>query len=163
MILVVEVLDRLVVQEAVHHPAAGLALEAVHVPPELRPPRGHADGEGSVGPYGPQHYRGVGRPEPVRHQARHHPHLQGCGDHVKHQSPHDEAYGAVSAIQHPAELAGAPLQVEGQIKAVQVPEHVRPNVPDGILGHVSEDRVPELLHARRGRSGDSVPQEEGQG
>mmetsp|Transcript_11240 Transcript_11240/g.31745 ORF Transcript_11240/g.31745 Transcript_11240/m.31745 type:complete len:443 (+) Transcript_11240:2838-4166(+) len=161
--LVVEVLDGLVVEQTVHHPARGLVLQPVHVPPELRPPLGNPHRVGRVRPDGRQDHRRVGGPEVVRHQSRHDANLQGRRDDVEDHGVQHEADRAVAPIQHPAELAGVAREMELHVEGMDVVEDRPTDAADGILRDVGEGGVAQLLHPRGRGAGEAVAEEEAEG
>ena len=73
-------------------------------------------------------------PQHPRHQAQ----LQQRRRYVEDDGGQHEADAPAAAVDRLGEGARLPVQVEGEVEAVQVPEDVLGDLPDAVLGDLEE-------------------------
>ena len=159
-LLVAEILDRLVVQQAVDGPGIRLGIQLVRLAADRHAPLGdhhreadvddhRAEGDGGEAPVelGEQHHRDQGELQD---------HWENGKDQVREQR-RDAARAALDVARH---AAGLPVEMEAQAQAVQMPEHAERNAPDRALRHRHEQHVAQLAEERRGEPQDSVDREQ---
>ena len=149
VLLVAEILDGLVVQQAVDGLGVGLAVGVVHGAAELDAPFRHEEGVGDVA-----EHRHEGR---QREPAVEHPPQDDADQPDFHQRRHDGEQrvaqqrfdGPRAALQRAGQAAGLPFEVEAQAEGVQVAEDRQGDPPDRALRHLGEDGVAQLREDQR--------------
>ena len=147
--LVAEVLDRLVVDQAVHGLRVGLGLEAVHLVAEVHPPVGDGEGEPGVDQHGHQGDQGEDEVVAGEQDRRHEPELHQRRQHVEDHVVEERADAAGAPLQVPEDGAGLALQVEAQGEVQQVREHPVREPAHGAVADLGEDRVAQLVEEGR--------------
>ncbi len=154
--LVVEVLHRLVIEQAVDRARVGARIELVGVPPDADAPLGNEEGEGEV-----DRHRGEGHgdeaPVELREQhPRHQANSRITGNDREQQVGQQRGHAVGAALDVPRDAAGLALEMEAQGQRVQVAEHGQRELPDRVLGDAHEHGVAQLRKERRGEPQQAV-------
>ena len=142
--LVAEILDRLVVEQAVDGLGVGLAVPLVHAPPVFQPPFGDREGEGDIEADGDEGHRRIGDAVEKPENAADHGDLHQGRQHVEQHEGEQELDPLDAAFDGAAEAPGAPLDMEAERELVQMVEDPQGNGADRPLADLGEDRIPEL-------------------
>ena len=147
--LVVEVLDRLVVDEPVDGLGIGLGIKPVHLVTEMHAPVGDAQREGDVG-----EHRGKSddreRHRIAMQQDGGHQQELGCRRHdVEHQVVENGADALRTAFQITRDGSGVALQMETQRQPVEVLQHLVGEAAHGVIAHAREQRIAQFVEQRR--------------
>ena len=145
---VVEVLDRLIVQQRVDGLGVRRRVELVHVPPKLRAPVGHADREDDVDDQRDDGDPGEPGVEFHREQAQHQRHFDQCREDAVQRIRDQRMHAACAALDVARHAAGLPLEVEAQAQAVQMAEHLQRDAARRALGRLREDQLAQLGEQR---------------
>ena len=158
--LVAEVLDGLVVQQAVDRLGVGLGVGIVHAAHELDAPFRQGDREHDVGR---DHAQGDRREAPVVERPQDHADQadleQGRQD-VEGREADQELHPLGSAFDDPAQAAGLALEMETEAERVEMVEHFEGEVADRPLRHRREDRVAHLAERLGQHAGEAVGQDQ---
>ena len=160
VVLVAEVLDGLVVEQAVDRLGVGVAVGFVHLAAVLDPPFGDRERPVDVTADGREGDRGEHRAVEPPQDAAHQQHLEQGRQHVEQhevQQELDAAHAALDGAAHPAGLA---VQVEPERQAVQMAEGGERHGAHGALAHFGEHRVAQLAEALGEDAGDGVGDDE---
>jgi hypothetical protein len=163
VILVVEILHRLVVEQAVHGAGVGGGVGLVHGAAVLEAPVGDQHGEGDVDRQG---HEGDGAEPGVvfdEQHAGHHEDFQQGGADVEQGEVDEEADGAGAPLDVHRQAAGAAIQVEAQGLGMQVPEHVVDDAAHGPLQDPGEQGVAQFGEGGVAEAEQSVEGDEDQG
>ena len=158
---VAEILDGFVVEQAVDRLGVGLAVPFVHAPAVFQPPFGDGKGEGDVGGDGDEGHRRVGDPVERPEDAADHGDLDQGRQHVEQHEGEQEFDPLGSALDGPAQAAGAALDVEAEREPVEVVEDPEGDGADGALGDLGEDRVAQLTEGDREHPERAVGEQDG--
>ena len=147
--LVAEVLDGLVVEQAVDRARVGLRVELVHLPAEPGAPVGDEDRRGDVERERGQRDRDEG-PVIARDQdRRHEPDLDQRRQDGEEREADQRRDPALAALDVPGEAAGLAREVEAQRQRVQVAEGLQRDRAHRALRHLGEQVFAQL--GERGR------------
>mmetsp|Transcript_16529 Transcript_16529/g.64517 ORF Transcript_16529/g.64517 Transcript_16529/m.64517 type:complete len:491 (-) Transcript_16529:421-1893(-) len=161
-VLVVEILDRLVVQQRVDGLAVGHGVQLVERAAELGAPLGDDDREADVDHQ--RRHRNAREPRVELHpQQRQHQHdldqrRHDAVERVADQRMH-RPRAALDVARHAAGLA---LQVEAQRQVVQVAEHLQRDAARRALGGLGEDQLAQLGEQRGRQPQAAVGQQQAQ-
>ena len=158
---VVEVLDRLVVEQRIDRAGAGLGVGLDRGAIELRAPFGHRHRPGDIGDQHEQ--RDDGEPDVVQqHQHDRHQHHLDDRRHDRVQGPVQQVGdGAAAAFDIARHAAGAAVEMEAQRKCVQVAEHRQHHHARAARHHAGEDDLPHLGEHAFGQSRCAIGQQQG--
>ncbi|EWS63580.1 hypothetical protein Y695_03186 [Hydrogenophaga sp. T4] len=162
--LVVEVLDRFVVEQRVDGARLAGGLQLVHLAPELGAPFGHRHGEGHIEHQRHQRDPHITHVELGAQQREHHDHFDQRREDAVERIRDERLHAARAALDVARHAAGLALQVEAQAERVQVPEHLQRDAARGALGGLantssrsSVNTVVDRRSSRRPRSGPAAP------
>ena len=149
MHLVAEILDRLVVEQAVDRLGVGLAILLVHAPAVFQPPLGDREGEGDKGADGDERDRSVSDAVEDPEDAADHGDLHQGRQDVEQHEGEQELDSLDAALDGAAQAPGAPLDVEAERELVEMVEDLQCYGSDRALPDLGEDRIPELAEGDR--------------
>lgn len=89
---------------------------------------------------------------------RHKTHFKDGRHHVEHKSRHHKVDASAAPVNGLGQRPSLPAQVEVEVKAVQVKEHILGNLADGVLGHLGEDGVAQLIEGCRSCTSNAICQ-----
>ena len=141
---VVEVLDRLVVQQRVDRLGMRAGVQIVHLLAELGAPLGHRHGEDDVDHQRGQRDPGEGRVELDRQDTQHQAHLDQGGQDAVERVRNERLHTARAALDVARHAAGLALQVEAQAQRVQMLEDLQGDAARCALGGLGEDQLTQL-------------------
>ncbi len=159
--LVVEVLDRLVVDQALHRLVVGRRLQTIHLQAVPQPPVGHGDGEeherGHGGEDDQAECPGVLAQQDPGHQQEFHRHRNDGENQVVEQG--GQAGGP--ALEVPADGAGLAVEVEAQGKGVEVLQGAQGEPAHGPVANPGEQYIPDLGEAGGEQPQGAIAQQQG--
>ncbi|MCY1444731.1 hypothetical protein D9M71_612160 [compost metagenome] len=142
--LVVEVLDRLVVEQRVHRALVGAGVGLYRGAVVAGAPLGDGDGEQAIGEQGGEGDQGeapvVG---PDQHHGHHQHFQQGRDDGVERPVQQIRNRRA-AALDIAGDATGAAAEVEFQAEAVQMAEHLQGDLPRGARHDAGEHHLAQL-------------------
>ncbi len=152
--------DRLVVEEAVDHPAALFRVQVVQVPLQRRAPADQQRGVDAIGDEGGGH--GQGEPRAVaRHEDDHHrDDLHRRGQQREQCRAHQESHPRGAALQVARHAAGLARTVETGVQRLQVAEHAQGEVRHRALRDRRKHHVPQLGQQAAGKAQQGVAQQQ---
>jgi hypothetical protein len=146
--LVVEVLDRLVVNQGVDRARVGAAVLLVHRTPEVRAPLGHRHRVGDVRRQRTERDAGKPAVELGRQQRDHQADLDQRGQDVVDEVVQQRVDGARAALDVARHAAGLALEVEAQRQRQQVLEGLQRDLARHARGHRIEQKFAQLGEQR---------------
>ncbi len=156
MILIGEIFDGLVIEQAVDRLGVGFAVALVHLAAILQPPIGDDEGEDDIGDDGAEGHRGEG------------PFVQSPEDradehdleHRRHEAEEEiveQEFGAAdAALDRARQAAGLALQMEAQRQLVEMAEGRERESAHRALPDLGEDRIAQLGEALRADTRDAI-------
>ncbi len=158
--LVVEVLDRLVIEQRIDRAGAGLGIGLDRGAIELRAPFGHRHRPGDIGDQHEQ--RDDGEPDVVQqHQHDRHQHHLDDRRNDRVQGPVQQVgNGAAATFDIARHAAGAAVEMEAQRKRVQMAEHRQHHHARAARHHPREDDLPHLGEHALGQARGAVGQQQ---
>ncbi len=160
--VVVEILDRLVVHQAVHRAAVGARIERVHLVAEMHAPLGHQQREADVDQHGEKDHAGEQAVVLAEQDQRDQQEL-GRGRHdVEHEVVQDRADALRAALEVARDRAGVALEVVAQRQVVQVRQHCDRELAHRVKAHPREHRVAQFVEARVNEAQQAVDQQQQQ-
>jgi hypothetical protein len=159
-LLVAEILDRLVVEQAVDRARVRLAVELVHLPPEMRAPLGDGDGECDVDA---ECARGDRDEAPIVFDDQDRGHecdLDKRRQDRKQRIADERRDAALAALDVAREAAGLPCEMEAHRQRVEMPKDLQPDLAHGALRHLREQELAQLGEERRRQAQEPVGHEQ---
>jgi hypothetical protein len=153
---VAEILDRLVVEQAVHCLGLRLAVRLVHYAAEAHAPVREDQRKAHIGG---DRDEGDEREAPIEHRpqnAGHHQHLEDRGHDVEHGEAQHRLDPGGPALQRARQPAGLTVQMKAQGELVQVNECLEADLADRALLDCREHRVPQFAEPSRGDAQQSI-------
>ena len=161
-LLVAEILDRFVVEQAVDRACVRLRVELVHLAPEMRPPFGDRDREGDIHgkrARGDRHERPV---VPGDQDGGHERDFDQCRQDRKEREADERGNAALTAFHVARQTARLPRKMETHRERMQVAKHLQPDLAHGALRDFGEQEFAELGKRRRGQPQQPVGHEQHQ-
>jgi hypothetical protein len=149
VLLVAEVLDRFVVQQAVDRARARFLVGLVHLPPVLDAPLGHGQRVRDVADDADERDEGVREVEERPEDPADERDLDQRRHDVEQHEREQRVDAGRAALDRARQAAGLPLEVEAQRQAVQVAERAQRDRSDGPLRDLREHGVAELRERDR--------------
>ena len=149
MLLVAEILDGLVVDQAVDDLGAGVVVGRVHGPAQADAPLGDREGKSDETQ---DHDEGHGGEAPIEHEpedAGHQADFDQCRQNREQHEEQQEFDALHATVDGAAKRAGLTIQVEAQRQGVQVAEGSERDPPNRVLSDLGEERVAQLAEAER--------------
>ena len=159
--LVAEVLDRLVVEQAVDRLGIRLLVALVHPAPVLGAPLGDGEGEGDVARDGDEGDEGEPEIEERPQDAADEADLDEGRQDVEEHEAERELDPRRPPLDRAHHAAGAAVEMEAQCQAVEMHEGAERHLPDGARRDLGEDRVPELAEDERHHAREAVGEDNG--
>ena len=160
--LVVEILDRLVIEQTVDRARIRLGIELVHLPPEAGAPFGYRhrvdDVQDQRAKRDADEPQIVASDEDRRHQRDFDERRQDREQRVADQS----RYAAGSSLDVARQAAGLPREMEAQRQRVQMAEGLQRNRAHGALRHLGEQVLAQLSESSRRQPQRTVGREQRQ-
>ena len=145
--LVVEILDRLVVQQRVDRLGVGVGVAVVHLAADGDAPVARPDGEPDVEPHGDRDRRRHRASHRRRRRCRRQREFEDRRRRVQHGEADDRLDALGAALDDARQAAGAPLEMEAQRQLVHVHEGAVGELAHRILADAGEQRVAQLVEA----------------
>ena len=160
MLLIGEIFDRLVVEQAIDRLGIGFAVAFVHLAAVLQAPVGDKEGEGHIGDDGAEGHRREGPlVEPPQDAAD-----QRDLEHRRHEAEKEiveQEFGAAdAALDRARQAAGLALEMEAQRQQMQVLEGRERESAHRALADLGEDRIAQFGEALRPDARDAIGDDE---
>ena len=147
-----EILHRLVIQQRIHRAVQRLAVEIVHLAPQLGAPFGDRAGHPDIEHHGHGGGRNQLDPEIDVEDHAHRDQLDDGGGDVEQQEVEHLVDALGPALDDLGDLAGAPREVEAQAQAVEAVEHVLGQMQRRDLADPLEGDVAQVVEGDRGKA-----------
>ena len=140
-LFVVEVFDRLKIEQRINGAGVGLGIELVHALAKLGAPLGHGDGEADVQHQG--NHRNAGKPDVKldRQEREHQPQLNQRGNDAVERIRHQRMHRPRAALDVARHAAGLAVQVKAQAHGVQMAKHPQRDAARSTLGGFGKHQV----------------------
>ncbi len=161
--LVAEILDGLVIDQAIEGLAVGLRIQPVHLMTVIHAPLGHGEGKEGVEGHGAKSHQGKGQfvagQQDGRHQAELHQYWQYAEGHIVENG----ADRARPPLQVPADGSALTLQVIAQRQPMQMLQHPGREPAHGPVTDPREDDVAQFVEQGRGKLEQAIGQQQTDG
>ncbi len=159
-LFVVEILHRLVVDQAVDRARVGGGIELVGLAPQRGAPVGHLDGEHDVDRQRAERDEREHRVVIDQQDADHHADLDQRGQDGIQRVADQRADRTRAALDVAREPAGLAFEVEAQRQRVQVAEHAQRDLAHRLLGHACEHHLAQFGQQRGGEAQRAIGQQQ---
>ena len=153
---VIEVLDGLVVEQAVHRPGIGLVVAGIGFAHVFRAPLGNLDGKHHVHHHRHQNRQHIAHVEHYEENAGHQQDFQEGGYNIEEGKAQQKADAVGAPFNVPGQSAGFPVQMKGQLPVVQMFENPQRHASHGSLCHSRKSRVPQFTEQRAAKTKQAI-------
>jgi hypothetical protein len=148
-LLVVEVLDRLVVDETINSHGGALVVGSISLLSELGSPGSGQDGESRVGQHRANSRTGKFEAELVGQNSTDKTDLESSRDDVKHHAREQEVDALGTSVDSPRQPSRLARKVKVEIQLEQVLKNIGRNPANSLLRHTSKDSIAKFLEHSR--------------